>query len=35
VSLEDVRLALTATTSARTGPAARRLTAVLLTGLLT
>jgi AcrR family transcriptional regulator len=35
VSLDDVRLALTATTSARTGPAARRLTAVLLTGLLT
>jgi AcrR family transcriptional regulator len=34
VSLEDVRLALTATTSARTDTEARRLTAVLLTGLL-
>jgi hypothetical protein len=34
VSLEDGRLALTATTSARTDTEARRLTAVLLTGLL-
>lgn len=34
VTVGDVRLALTALTSARTGASARRLTAVLLTGLL-